>query len=936
MARSEYAYNIKVLKSGPSVEWMAVFRNIISNEVSVISNDAAELKRFMEQPGTVFMGYDNRKQDQYLCKAIVSGLTGDRLRSVSDFLDEGNQGYRHPELRNNRWRYLETDLHDDIDDSTSLLKIAGHMGYPLTVHNELTADGSYDYAAIRSDLERNTLVMRSLFNIRLNYIQTKQHIGSLANIGVDGIRYTNAGLCAIYLQAKKQDFNDARNYKYPEYLLRDYVPQEIFNFFNRIYDPNLTEKTMFATKCSVVIGGCSLTVGDGGLHGAIPHYDSRKIPQGRIIKGKDVMSFFPSVMLQNGYVSRTVADPNMYRNVVDTRLKAKAEGNKKLADPLKTVVNVTYGAMRSPYNALYDPLMGRSIIITGQLLMIELLSHIQKEVPDMKVVQANTDGFCLECNASDSAKIDSICTEWQTRTGLTLEDENLKHIIQKTVNDYIAIKSDDSIDVRGQVLARGIKQTSSFRANNNAVIVADAVREYILNGTPIEDTISNCNKPFMFQYVTSCKRNCMYEGEIVGKVNRVYASSDRTRGTLTLDNGNKVSDVPDHVIVDNDNQISIGQIDKAFYIEKARSEIESFLGINLQLSRSTLLASNVPTMDFDILSLTEEPAPEPIVAPESSVTSLMSGLSSGMISQKDYDRELSSIVKEYQSKLIDNPELQGRFVDRCFFVKTIPEWLSDKDNSYIDGSNCPIVDREGNPIAPSFDKVIVSPIGVYLELDADKCQPGNPLVINSHDAALISESSDGKAYVSVHDVYSQDMYSLLNPIVEQNPFDRTEPNVLNTGSSQNPFDRNESDLSDDLPIEILPDRNAVLDKFGFDFEQNIILKKDNDLFRLKVICPEDPSESPYFCSMRIRNEDFKELVGSRQAAIDFYNHVGKTIIPCNDPRFDTAVTKMIGLTSQGAITVKDDKVIHSMQDIAARTILSQQNDERVGEFNGVL
>ena len=72
--------------------------------------------------------------------------------------------------------------------------------------------------------------------------------------------------------------------------------------------------------------------------------------------------------------------------MLEERMKAKKAGDKKTANALKLVANTSYGAMLNgkngiSYNDLYDPLMGRSVCITGQLLLLELSMHLVAECP---------------------------------------------------------------------------------------------------------------------------------------------------------------------------------------------------------------------------------------------------------------------------------------------------------------------------------------------------------------------------------------------------------------------------------------------------------------------------------------------------------------------------------------------------------------------------
>ena len=70
----------------------------------------------------------------------------------------------------------------------------------------------------------------------------------------------------------------------------------------------------------------------------------------------------------------------------------------------------------------------------------------------------------------------------------------------------------------------------------------------------------------------------------VQKVNRVYASKDERYGKLFKvkaenDATAKIEMLPEHCIIDNDNRLSIADVDKTFYIEMAKKRVNDFLGI---------------------------------------------------------------------------------------------------------------------------------------------------------------------------------------------------------------------------------------------------------------------------------------------------------------------------------------------------------------------
>ena len=60
----------------------------------------------------------------------------------------------------------------------------------------------------------------------------------------------------------------------------------------------------------------------------------------RIIRNFDVGSYYPHLMTICGYTSRNIPSPKVFADVLDTRMKAKAAGDKKTANALKLVCNI--------------------------------------------------------------------------------------------------------------------------------------------------------------------------------------------------------------------------------------------------------------------------------------------------------------------------------------------------------------------------------------------------------------------------------------------------------------------------------------------------------------------------------------------------------------------------------------------------------------------
>ena len=318
----------------------------------------------------------------------------------------------------------------------------------------------------------------------------------------------------------------------------------------------------------------------------------------------------PHLCTINGYTSRNIPSPRIYEDVLDKRMKAKAAGDKRTANALKLVVNTTYGCLLNQYNDLYDPLMGRSVCISGQLYLLELTEHLYQAIDGLKIVALNTDGIMIEFDDSHYSEVIEITTEWQSRTGFDLEEDVITKIVQKDVNNYIEVQKDGKAKAKGGYLVKGIAPAGAFNVNNSCVIVATALKDFFVNCTPVEDTINNCNDILQFQIIA--KAGAKYKEAYhlidgvkhpVQKVNRVYATADKRYGKIYKvkaenDSEAKIDSLPEHCMIDNDNKLTIDDIDKSFYIAMAKKRVDDFKGIKPEKkTRRTKQMANTKTQN---------------------------------------------------------------------------------------------------------------------------------------------------------------------------------------------------------------------------------------------------------------------------------------------------------------------------------------------------
>lgn len=257
-------------------DWLVVFKDIASGQYTVIHNDNEALKMALDDD-CVYIGFNSKHYDQFIIKAIWLDCTPAEVKAVSDFIIGGGQGWDYPLMREHYFAFNNVDIKDDMQMGLSLKAIEGHLGLSV---QETTVPFDLDRPLTQAELEEMVFYCKhdvdcteKVVELRKNYLKNKVQIGRLAGLNeVRAMGMTNAKLTSALLKASKKSHDDERKYRYPPNLRREYIPQDVFDFFDQMYDPSISDTELFKGKLQIQIGDCPVTLGYGGIHGAIPNY----------------------------------------------------------------------------------------------------------------------------------------------------------------------------------------------------------------------------------------------------------------------------------------------------------------------------------------------------------------------------------------------------------------------------------------------------------------------------------------------------------------------------------------------------------------------------------------------------------------------------------------------------------------------------------------
>lgn len=302
-----------------------------------------------------------------------------------------------------------------------------------------------------------------------------------------------------------------------------------------------------------VFRGLKYSVGVGGIHSEnkpeiiIPREDEMLIDI-------DVASLYPSMIIEYKFYPKHLGPEflEVYNQVKDERIEAKHNGVKTKDKTLKLALNGLSGNLQNEHNFCYSPEAVMKIRVNGQLLLLMLAERLSDI--GCRIVQANTDGLFVLLKKNLYERLQSVCKEWEQQTKLTLEEDRFEAMYQYAINDYIAVKEGyqtmkklfetepekalnkkkkpyTSLDMikEDYIKEKGMFITKVLLGKGmSAKIIPEAIRNYFVDGIPVKDTIYNCKdiKKFLTYQKVDKKFSVEYNGELIQRINRFYASTN--------------------------------------------------------------------------------------------------------------------------------------------------------------------------------------------------------------------------------------------------------------------------------------------------------------------------------------------------------------------------------------------------------------------------
>ena len=557
-------YDFEVFKH----DWLVVIINPIEKTVIKIANDRQALESYYsEHSEEIWIGYNNRRYDQYIMRAILLGMNP---KEVNDWIIVDNKpGWQYSSsFRQIRMINFDTMLRMD----GGLKSLEAFMGndiretsVPFDIDRKLTDEEiKQTFFYCNHDVEQTIevfLARKAEFDAAMGLVQ-------IFNLPLDYMGKTGAQRVAKILGGKGLKFDDEFEFPIVD-TLRLSKYRAIKDWYRN------PENHDYKKKQKVMIAGVEHTLAWGGIHGAIKRYYGEGI-----YLMADVTAYYPSLQQRYKFGYRNMGNPENFEKIHGENLRMKATGDKKARLPYKIADNAISGQLKDKYSPLYDPRDNNAICVNGQLLLVDLIEKLELFC---QLIQSNTDGILLKLHSIDDYElIDDIVWEWEKRTGMRMGFDIYTKVFQKDVNNYLLVGAD------GKTKTKGAYTKALSSVDNDLPIINRALVDYMTNRTPVEKTICDCDELKMFQKVvklTGKYWRAWHNGKYMAeKCYRVFASRRKVDTYIgkckskgaTIE---KFGNTPENCFIENGDingkKVSV-ELDKQWYINLAKERLAQY------------------------------------------------------------------------------------------------------------------------------------------------------------------------------------------------------------------------------------------------------------------------------------------------------------------------------------------------------------------------
>ena len=588
--------------------WILCWLDTDTRKTHFIIDDKEKLQKFYDYyKYEIMVGYNIQHFDKYILQGILCDF--DPYDITQWIIRDEKQGWMYSNLFNK----FPINSFDTMVKDKSLKHCEASLGLrivessvpfdidrPLT-KNELLETIEYCKYDVMSTFE--VFLEDGFFLSPQDEFSTS--IGVINEFGfpLSYISKTKAQLGCAILGGVKKKFNDEFDIFTPNNVIlgkyeyvRDWFLDKENHWYTKTINGRVSDvKNEFVTN----VGGVSHVFAWGGVHASVKKYHG----DGCYLM-LDFASLYPNIMINYDLVSRAVYNKQKYVDLLNRRLELKAQHDSR-EKSYKIALNGSYGQMGFENSPLYDKRNANNVCIHGQLIILDLIEKVE---PYCEIINTNTDGVLIKLNdRSMIPKIRKIADDVAERVNIEIDIDEYSKVFIKDVNNYIAIEPSGKYKAKGSY----VKILTPFEQSME--IVNRAIRERLVNGVKVEDTVMSSNNLMDFQIIGKAggkyessvhnptfritqvndpktgksKKVQVWNGDGIlnQKVNRVFASNKNDGGIYKKHKQksglDKIGMTPEDCFIINDDIRGIPipkNLNKQWYIDLANKRVGEFLG----------------------------------------------------------------------------------------------------------------------------------------------------------------------------------------------------------------------------------------------------------------------------------------------------------------------------------------------------------------------
>lgn len=543
-----YVYDIEVFRNVFHCTLLNTeTEELIKFECSIRKNNIEEMCKFFKQD-TYFVGYNNIHYDNPIINYCIeyfsnSKYTYDKIClsifNLSNIITQDKENID----RWKRWKYANNFL--TVDLLTMLYSKALRVSLKemqVTMMYKNVQEFNQDWNKNLSIQDIDSMIEYNINDVMFTYellkkcekdiqlrlnIEDQYHIHCLSK---DGVNIGMQILAEEYMNKTGISWDILKNMRSPADIIDlNEIILPIIKYNTPILQDLLNEMKQLKVspgrkgyEKQFLLENLIISVGVGGIHSInepeiiIPNEDE-------LLVDLDVASLYPSMLLNFNFYPRHLGKEfkEIYQEIKDRRIYAKKIGDTVTNETLKLALNGLSGNLQNEFSWCYDPKSVMGIRINGQLLLLMLTEKLI--AIGAKPIQLNTDGIFCKIPKNNYELAKQICKEWESLTGLILEEDRFKSFYQLAINDYFGVFENGKIKEKGCFITK-VKLGKGLSPK----IIPKAVEKYFLEDIKPKDYIPTVTdiKDFLMSEKTGKQWHVEYNNTSQQRTNRFYASTD--------------------------------------------------------------------------------------------------------------------------------------------------------------------------------------------------------------------------------------------------------------------------------------------------------------------------------------------------------------------------------------------------------------------------